>query len=150
MSEVIRFSVYAPIPKQVVLAEYYLTGYIKSISFNDNAKGGFVSASIRDIPFKIDYTPGTQPREFIAIVKGGCSVKDITILELTFEKFWNVYAYKRGNIERTKKLWAKITEAEKIIAIGFINKIKQVYEKEGKQMPYPETYLSQRRWENEL
>ena len=86
----------------------------------------------------------------MGITKSGCEVKDITLLELSFEKFWNNYGFKRGNIERTRKLWDKITEAEKIISLGFINKLKAVYEKEGKQMPYPETYLAQKRWENEL
>ncbi|MDY0215381.1 MAG: hypothetical protein RBS19_00355 [Bacteroidales bacterium] len=150
MDEIIRFSVYAPIPRQVVVVEYYLSGHIKALHFNDNAKGGFVRGSIIDIPLHINYVPKAKQIEFRAIAVAGCEVKDITNLELSFEKFWNVFAVKRGNIDRTKKLWAKISDAEKIIALGFINKLKAVYEKEGKQMPYPETYLSQKRWENEL
>lgn len=152
MNEVIRFSIYAPVPKQIVLVEYFLTGHIKAMHFNDNAKGGFVRASVIDVPFKIDYVPGSTQKhpEFLGIIKSGCEVKDITTLELTFEKFWNVYGHKRGNIERNKKLWTKMADSEKIIALGFINKLKAVYEKECKQMPYPETYLAQKRWENEL
>ena len=150
MDEILRFSVYAPTPKQVVVCEFYLTGHLKALHFNDNAKGGFIRTSIAEIPISIIYTPNKPQSEFAAIVKGGCEVKDITHLDLSFLKFWNAYGFKRGNIERTKKLWEKITEADKIIALGFVNKLKAVYEKEGKQMPYPETYLSQKRWENEL
>jgi hypothetical protein len=150
MKELLRFSVYAPVPRQVVIVDYYLTGHLKSLHFKDNANGGFLRASLSDIPFRIDYTPGKPQNEFVAIMKSGCDVKDITNLELSFEKFWNVYGFKRGNIARSRKLWDKTSDADKIIALGFINKLKAVYEKEGKQMPYPETYLSQKRWENEL
>ena len=148
--ENILFSVYAPVPKQIVIVEYYITGHIKAMMFNDNAKGGFVRTSINEMPHYIAYNPGTIPPEFAAMIKAGCEVKDITLIDLSFEKFWNTYGYKRGNIERCKKLWTKLSNHERILALGFVRKLKSVYEKEGKESPYPETYLSQKRWENEL
>ena len=148
--ESIKFSVYAPKPKQVVIFEFYMSGYLKAIYFNDNAKGGFVSNSIVEAPVKIDYISGKIPPQFDGMKQVGCIVKDISVIDLSFEKFWNTYAYKRGNLARSKKLWAKLSEQERILALGFIAKLRVVYEQERKDMPYPETYLSQKRWENEL
>jgi hypothetical protein len=148
--DVIRFSVYAPKTKQIVIYDYYLTGNLRNISFNDNAKGGFVIASIQESPISIMYLPGQIPIEFRPMIHAKCEVKDITNIDLSFTKFWNTYGYKRGNMERTKKLWEKLTAHEKILALGFINKLKSVYDTEQKAMPYPETYLAQKRWNNEL
>jgi hypothetical protein len=142
--------VYAPKTKQIVIYDFYLTGNIRAIIFNDNAKGGFVIASIQEAPVKINYIPGKIPAEFMGMLAAKCEIKDITNLDLSFIKFWNAYGYKRGNIERARKLWDKLTAHEKILALGFINKLKAVYDRERKDMPYPETYLSQKRWENEL
>ena len=148
--EALRFSVYAPKPNQVVIYEFYLTGFLKSIYFNDNSKGGFMMSSIVESPLRIVYAPGVIPPEFDPMKKAGCIVKDITEIDLSLDKFWNVYGYKRGNLIRTKKLWEKLSTHERILALGFIAKLKQVYERERKEMPYPETYLSQKRWENVL
>lgn len=146
----ISFSVFAPKTKQVVIFEFYLSGFLKGIYFNDNAKGSFVIASIYEAPSQITYKPGSIPSEFAGMISAKCEVKDISTIDLTFEKFWEIYCYKRGNIERNKKLWAKLSSHEKILALGFINKLKAVYSREGKELPYPETYIAQHRWENEL
>ncbi len=148
--DTIRFSVYAPKPQQIVVFDFYLSGFLKTIFFNDNAKSTFAFASVSEAPIKIDYVPGVIPAQFKSMIDSGCEVKDITKIDLSFAKFWDVYGVKRGNIARTQKLWGKLSDHEKILAIGFIRKLKIVYDREGKQMPYPETYLSQRRWENEL
>jgi hypothetical protein len=148
--EVIRFSVYAPKIKQIVVYDYYLTGNIKAINFNDNANGGFIATAIDEAPIRINYIPGKIPAEFAGMIEAGCLVKDISTMDFSFDKFWQVYAYKRGNIPRCKKLWEKMSGHEKVLAIGFINKLRATYDREKKDMPYPETYLSQKRWENEL
>jgi hypothetical protein len=148
--EAIRFSVYAPKPKQVVIYEYYMSGFLKSIYLNDNCNGGFAIISIVESPIKITYEPGTIPPEFKKMQLSGCEVRDITTVDLSFEKFIDIYQYKRGNLVRAKKLHGKLSDHERILALGFIRKLKATYERERKEMPYPETYLSQKRWENEL
>ena len=71
------------------------------------------------------------------------------IKEYTFEKFWNVYDKKLGDKSKCEKKWNKLTDSERETIMNtlpvFLSTIK-----DKQYQPYPETYLNQRRWENEL
>lgn len=70
--------------------------------------------------------------------------------ELTFEMFWNTYKYKVGNKNRARKLWDSYTEAEKLSALTFVEKYDRfLAAKRNMEKCYPETYLHQRRWDNQ-
>jgi hypothetical protein len=69
--------------------------------------------------------------------------------DLSFDGFWNSYAYKVGNKLRTEKLWNRLTEPEKAMAMKSIRIYDQFLAmKTNQAKAYPETYLSQRRFEN--
>ena len=72
-------------------------------------------------------------------------------LDLSFEKFWIEYDYKIGNKARAKKLWEALTDAEKSKVFTAIGKYKRYLKvKTSIEKLYPETFLFQRRFENEF
>jgi hypothetical protein len=84
--------------------------------------------------------------EFNAIFK----IETVPV-DTSFEAFWNAYTYKVGNIPRVKKLWENLSNHEQILAIQTIKKYNAWLAKNtGVQKLYAETYLNQKRWENEF
>lgn len=82
------------------------------------------------------------------IVKTG-KIKEIT--DLSFERIWKDYAFKVGNKARAEKLWYKLSESERIAVFESLSKYKYYLRThQGLMQAYLETYLSQRRWENEF
>jgi hypothetical protein len=71
--------------------------------------------------------------------------------DLTFERFWNEYSYKVGNIKRAEKLWNQLPEADRIKCFEAIPRYKQFLSmKPSMEKTYPETFLNQRRFENQF
>lgn len=71
--------------------------------------------------------------------------------DLSFERFWTDYNYKIGNKKRAEKLWCELTEADKITALNSIPKyLNFLQRKSNIERLYPETFLSQRRFENQF
>lgn len=73
------------------------------------------------------------------------------VKDLSFKAFWDTYNYKVGNKQRSERLWNKLQEMERIIAMNSIRR----YDSYLKMHPnieklYPETYLNQKRYENEF
>jgi hypothetical protein len=84
--------------------------------------------------------------EFNAIFK----IETVPV-DTSFEAFWNAYTYKVGNIPRVKKLWENLSNHEQILAIQTIKKYNAWLAKNtAVQKLYAETYLNQKRWENEF
>ena len=72
----------------------------------------------------------------------------------SFEKFWSVYP-KKANKEAAIKAWSRLspdeTLTEQILkAVEKQKKSKQWTDDSGQFIPYPATWLSQGRWEDEL
>lgn len=61
-----------------------------------------------------------------------------------------MYGYKVGNKPRVQKKWNALPEGERILALGAIPKYKRFAEGKHIDLVYPETYIDQRRWENEF
>ncbi len=73
-----------------------------------------------------------------------------TKTDISFNAFWNEYAYKVGNKGKAEKLYNKLSETEKILAIGSIKEYnKYLSRKASIERLYPETYLNQRRYDIE-
>jgi hypothetical protein len=98
---------------------------------------------------EITYRQGVMPEEMQMWVKAGCEVRDISRIDLSFEKFWEVYGNKVGNKKGCEKKWNALEAHDRLLAIGVIPRMQRYYiEKRIDNMPYPETFLNQRRWEN--
>jgi hypothetical protein len=73
-------------------------------------------------------------------------VKEINIL---FDVFWNLYDKKVGSKSKCEKKWNKLTDTdrEKIIQ-SLPSFIASIHDRQ--YQPYPETYLNNKRWEDEI
>ena len=68
---------------------------------------------------------------------------------LSFENFWNSFGYKFGNKKKAENVWKLLTEVQKAKAIAYIPKYKNMIINSNINHLYPETYLRQRRYEND-
>lgn len=69
--------------------------------------------------------------------------------DLSFERFWTVYNYKVGKKSKSEKLWNEMTLDERSAALVAVVKYNKWMNSKSIEKAYPETWLSQKRWENE-
>lgn len=66
-----------------------------------------------------------------------------------FEEFWNLYDKKVGPKDKCEKLWNKLKDSERSKIMEtlplFLNSIK-----DKQFIPYPQSYLNQKRWNDEI
>jgi hypothetical protein len=147
---VYRFSVVPPgNPQNVVILSYNYVGKLVTITFSHDCTDAFIHTAKNEAPVKIiPRTNGQLPKQFDAWLNVNCHIKDISNFDLSFEKFWTTYNNKVGNIARVKKKWNSMPAIDRIMALGFVGRMRNYYDRQGIMFPYPETYLNQRRWEN--
>jgi hypothetical protein len=75
---------------------------------------------------------------------------EIVPTDLSFECFWSEYGYKFGKKDRVKKIWESMNDNDKVKALAAIKPYKTWLLRKNIDMVYPETYLSQRRFENDF
>lgn len=69
-----------------------------------------------------------------------------------FEKFWELYPTRKGKGEAWK-LWQRLDSSERQVILSCLpehTKQEQWVRDGGKFIPYPATWLNQRRWEDEI
>lgn len=76
------------------------------------------------------------------------SIKEVPV-DLSFERFWNLYNYKQGKKSKAEKLWSQLSEEVKAIALVAVPKYNKWLGTKSIDKAYPETWLAQCRWENE-
>lgn len=126
----------------------------KSMLFKYSLKGVLVE-------FKLNFKPATQFYQLLQppfpFVLGGIDLyKASTVFkvqelqqDLSFKGFWDAFAYKHGNKQRAERLWKLLTEVQRAKAIAYIPTYKAMLINSNKDHLYPETYLYQKRFENE-
>ena len=71
------------------------------------------------------------------------------ICKFDFEIFWNLYNKKLGSKENCQKKWDKLSvEIQQKILTIIPEYLQTISDKQFQ--PYPETWLNQKRWENEI
>lgn len=89
-------------------------------------------------------------QSFMAWVKKNQIKHTIIPADLSFTAFWLAYNYKVGNKQRAEKLWNALSDEEKSKSFVSIPKYDFYMKMHPKlERLYPETYLFQRRFENE-
>jgi uncharacterized protein YdaU (DUF1376 family) len=77
-------------------------------------------------------------------------VKEINIeAKIDFEIFWNLYDKKVGAKDNCKKKWDRLTLETQQRILDFLPQYLPTI-KDKQFQPYPETWLNQKRWENEI
>ena len=121
---------------------YNLEGQLIKIEFNPDCTISWKELIGEYIP--------TTPEELQSNAYSGCTIKNISNLDLSFDAFWNEYKYKVGKKVRVKKLWDEMDSATRTLALAGIRVYrKYVNGKRNMDFAYPETYLRNRYWENE-
>lgn len=122
---------------------------LRSITWSEGCKVNVKMATVKECPVRIHYQRGFPVEGFAHWQKAGCRIEDISNADYCFERFWNLYGYKVGNKARVQKKWDRLPEGEKILALAAIPKYRRFCESKHIELAYPETYIDQRRWENE-
>jgi len=129
--------------KLKVIFEYNAEGYLTAFKIDSRlAKEGIVWLHQR-MPFISEELETWRTKIRNVVIE---TIQDDT----TFTGFWNAYNYKVGNKKRAEKLWALLREDEKLQTLVAIRKYDRYLAQHTKmERAYPETFLAQRRWENE-
>jgi proteasome lid subunit RPN8/RPN11 len=70
--------------------------------------------------------------------------------DLSFQRFWEAYDFKVGKKKRAIKLWEELPDLERHQAIKSIPRYNFFLIERGINKAYPETYLAQKRYQNEF
>lgn len=147
--------------KDVATAEYRLERgeegggvmllILERVGFLEGATEEFEAEVLRHVGTHLWWRKGMEIEQlWPGWSKAGYRVKDVTECDVSFERFWAVYGNKVGNKAGAAKKWEKLSWEERVLAIGCVPRLRRYYEQKGLQLPYPETYINQRRWENEF
>lgn len=90
-----------------------------------------------------------QCRELPNKSKGRITINRI-YEDVSFTRFWESYGYKVGKKERTQKLWSALSPGERSECLQSISRYQRWLSTKNIEKVYPETYLSQKRWENDF
>jgi len=72
-------------------------------------------------------------------------------VQVLFKDFWEAYGYKVGNKARAEKLWNALTDTDRVAIMEYLPKYDAYLAARPRmEKLYAETFLNQRRWENEL
>lgn len=121
-----------------------------AISWAESCPAEMKKVWLSEIPTLITYRPAQEVAEFAHWKAVGCEIKITSHIDTSFDAFWNAYAYKVGNKTRVQKKWNAMKVSERILAIGAIPRYKRFADSKKIERVYPETYIDQRRWENEF
>ncbi len=76
------------------------------------------------------------------------SVSVVNKINIEFEIFWNLYNKKKGDKDKISKKWNKLKDVERQKIIDTLPTfLKTITDKQ--YQPYPETYLNDKRWNDE-
>lgn len=75
--------------------------------------------------------------------------KENNILRVSFDNFWNLYDKKIGSKEKIFKKWEKLSDVERDKIMTSLPEFKSRI-RDKQYQPHPETYLNNRRWEDEV
>lgn len=121
-----------------VILEYDHNDIIKRIEFECEMSSEQHVKFIKNIPL--------SEATFLEVATRSGVVFSVVPPDLSFERFWNTYAYKVGDKSRTEKLWNKFTEAEKTTALKIIPVYNAFLQRKNLDKAYPETWLNQKRF----
>lgn len=128
-----------------IVVRYDTNGLLKEMRFEeDNLEKEAVYFCLMRIPITED---GLS--QLSTMTYGTIQVQQVPN-DLSFNAFWELYAYKIGNKNRCITLWTALTEPDRIQCLRKIPQYLQyLRQKPHMEKLYPETFLKQRRFEAE-
>jgi hypothetical protein len=125
-----------------MLFKYDLNGFLIVFKTNINMNDATVDYFKKEFPFKVSELNHYKASKIFRV--------DEVKQDLSFKAFWDSYSHKVGNKPRAEKLWNALKDLEKAKALSYIAKYNDfLLNNQGIQKLYPETYLNQKRFDNE-
>lgn len=119
--------------------KYDLNGVLKVLEF----EGDWPQSKVQEIIGKM---PAGVDKMLQNINENGQSAWLFAELtEISFDAFYKRYPRKVGRKEETEKAFNKLSEADKMEAILFIESLIKL-KNDGTAFPYPATYLNKKYW----
>ena len=87
--------------------------------------------------------------ELLAVKHAKIKVTQV-VANIGFTDFWDSYGYKMGKKDKAMELWKNLNESDRSNCLLKIPRYKRWLASRQVEMLYPQTFLSQRRWENEF
>ncbi len=124
-----------------MLFKYSLKGVLVESKLNFNPVKSFYDLLVPPFPFYlVDIELFKQHKDY--------RVQPLK-QDLTFKSFWDTFAHKHGNKQRAERIWKLLNEVQKAKAISYIPTYKAMLITSNKDHLYPETYLHQKRFDND-
>jgi hypothetical protein len=101
-----------------------------------------------DLVNRISKVP-LHERHLVHLKAKGVKITEVPA-DLSFERFWDKYHYKVGKKAKVQQLWTALNDADRTKALAAIPEYHKWLTRAKIAPVYPETYLSQRRWENDF
>lgn len=137
--------------------KYMITSrYFKGFAFFEYEEGVFMSSGFSD-DFSLSANErATFIKNNFCVFESNLTKIDqkigFTVAEIPyaidFETFWNTYNYKVGSKMRSKEIWDKLKDEDKIKAMRYIPTNDKFKKSTGQAKLYPERYIKYRVWES--
>lgn len=124
----------------VICFEFAENGYLSGLTIDAELSNVQHAHLLQNTPLKIQQ---------LGLLKERFKTATITEVpeDLSFNRFWQEYDYKKGKKVQTQNTWERLSKADKVKALTFIKTLKNQKRLDGTAMPYPNTYLNQRYFE---
>jgi hypothetical protein len=126
----------------VAIVYFGLDKKLVKLEFNIEASERFKIGVGKFLPVNSELLPKLKEK--------GLSITDISQLDLSFQNFWDSYKNKVGKKARVQNKFEQLSKEDKVLAFAGIRKIRRYYTEKNIQLPYPESYINGRLWENEF
>lgn len=127
-----------------MLFKFNLNGMLIGFEINATLSDGQYDYFFKNLPMKVEILT-------VSWKKNSNTLKISEVpLDLSFDAFWTKYAYKVGDKKKAEKLWSKLNDADRSLALNNIDKYSRFAFERNIDKVYPERYLSQERFKNEF
>lgn len=126
-----------------IVFKYDLNGVLRSVEFDGIWTDELIERIKVKIPANVQYCISEIKNQK---PNSQWIFKELT--ELSFEAFYKSYPNKLGKKDLAKKSWDKMSEAERMDAILYLDEYIPLKRKEGTNIPYASSYLNGKYWES--
>lgn len=106
-------------------------------------------------PDQVKWLHDNMPREHkdFPAFKARIEARKAKIIEvqkdLSFNAFWEMYNYKKGDKKTCQRTWEGMAQADKVLAMNHIRVYKKfLADNPSRDCLYPQTYLNRAEWDN--
>ena len=126
-----------------IVFKYDLNAVLRSVEFDGKCTDDLIERIKVKIPVNMQYCISEIKNQK---PNSQWIFKELT--ELSFEAFYKSYPNKLGKKDLARKIWDKMSDAERMDAILYLDEYIPLKRKEGTNIPYASSYLNGKYWES--